>query len=268
MATEAQKVRAVEAFIDESGLSVNGRPLLIYATVLPHDQVGALSGLVKIKQEFSLGPETEIKWTLKHADRPEKEKIKGAAISVVARHCTCLLSVTEGDDKDRAFVVALRQLEAIARAYDYRLVGVNYDHDTFRTRAVVRAELEGWKGVTCTGLASHDSRFSMGIQLADMLAGVFRYMTSCAFGAPTKVVRVFDEGFEDHFEIRLDQLFHQILRYSVPGDAPPIRDGEEMTTEHLIVNALGKGIVLEGNFSTEERDIFGSLSKFYVGCMH
>ena len=74
----------------------------------------------------------------------------------------------------------------------------------------MRAALEAWQGLTCTALASHDSERGMGIQLADMLAGVFRYMTSCAFGNPARTVRFFDEGRGDQVEMRLDEFFHVV----------------------------------------------------------
>lgn len=160
---------SVDAFIDESSVEVNGRKVMIYASVVPHALGEAIGALVEVKKTFGLPPTSELKWSVKGGDAKQKAEVKERVVEVLARNFTCMIAVTEGTDKDLGFASAIRQVGTIGKALGWKYVGIHHDHDTFRSKAYVHSALDSWDGVTCSALADHDSRYSLGIQLADML---------------------------------------------------------------------------------------------------
>lgn len=114
-----------------------------------------------------------------------------------------------------------------------------------------------------------DSRFSVGIQLADILAGTVRYMVETAFGKPARRIRVYDEGLQKQVEYGLDDFFRIMVRYNFWGEHPQYRhDEEEITAEHMTADAFDRGILVRGDFTDAELATFRELARFYRGCMH
>jgi hypothetical protein len=285
----------IDAFLDETWIEVNGRKAVIFATVIPHDLGDASASLAAIKRKHGLTPTSEVKWSQQTTLSPQvKADIKRDILRALTQHFSCLICVTEGMDKSRAFTNALRQVHDFARAgkdthhisssrapierpIDIH-VSIHHDDDAFQDRAPVFAELASWTDVTCSGIERANSAFSAGIQYADILAGTFSYVLRVGFGARAKVVT---EDYEDTGSAKwpLNALFHVMLRWSVWGDdllagvteedMQRLSDeGRSWPSEWFFTKCMGKGVRVHGSFSNSEMAIFEQTATYYRGCMH
>lgn len=259
----------LDIYIDESQISINEAPVLIYGVVIPTDFEQSIKELLAIKQSYGLGKDVEVKWTLKHPDRQIKAEAKRELLYSLAGGFSCLLSITKGDDKDAAFINTLRQVTQYARHEGRSFLNIYYDADSFKSINKVRVEIDSWEDLHCVTLARLDSKYSIGIQFADILAGTFRYILSAAFGGSPKILREYDEMFEDYIEFMLDEQFRLILRRSIWGFMPEAGpDEEDFGLEFQMKNCFGTGITVNGDFSEEELRVIRESSQFYMGCLH
>lgn len=257
----------LNVYIDESVLKIGANTAILYAMAMPRNLNASIRKLHAIRTKYSLDDSIEIKWTLKHSDIKKKAEIKQGVIEELADGFRCMISITQGDDKDRAFTNVLQQIQSHALRENVRYVNIYYDQDAFRSPSKIRKELNRWEGIRCTTLAQLDSFYSPPIQYADMLAGVFRYMINASLGRKTPTIKVYDEGLGD-IEFNLDEFFHVLFRYSMVGTSPMIDADTDFRDQDLILNAFGTGIVVHGEFSSDELEAIKGISQFYLGCMH
>jgi hypothetical protein len=211
----------------------------------------------------------EIRWRLVGVPPRLKPPTKEGALEVLARNFCCLVTLIGAADKDAAFESVLEHIRLYSTGHGVLFSNIYYDQDAFRSHSRVVATLTSWESVRCTALGRMDSRFSVGIQLANLLAGTFRYMVEAAFGKAAKLIRVYDEGLQRSVEYRLDEFFNILLRYSFWGEHPTCYpDKEEITIEHMTADAFNRGILVRGEFSDQELAVLHDLSRFYRGCMH
>lgn len=294
--TAAESISAsthMDAFLDESCIEINGRKLIVFGTVIPHDLSTAVASLASIKRQYGLSPTTEVKWASRIPLPPEaKAAIKQDTLEALAAHFACLICITEGIDRTVAFTNALRQVHDFAVAMSVRSAGepleqskmverhvsIHYDEDAFRDPAPVLAELSSWSDVMCSGLARASSAFTAGIQYADILAGTFSYILRVRFGKSGKRVSVPDD-FGEIDVCQLDDLMQVLLRWNVWGEVPPTKltaEEEQRLAEGYIpwreefytAKCLGKGVRVHGAVSVEEMTILDEAATYYRGCMH
>lgn len=260
----------IDVFMDETEFSLNGRPVLLFASVIPRSLKNAIAGMLRIRQEFALEPTVEIKWSLRGVNAKTKARVKERVLALLAREFLGMVTLTGGMDKDIAFVGALKQIHDYAEESSHRFVNIYHDSGSFRSRSSVQGEIDTWTSVRCTGLASMDSKYSVGVQFADILAGIFRYIITCGLGGPLKHLQYYDGGFDHYEEITLDALFQIYLRFSMWGTLPPLdeTDVNEYPRLDQVQDCFGTGVRIHGEFSEAERDTIAHLSKFYQGCLH
>ena len=265
-----KSIRILDVFIDESEININDKPSLIFGIVIPRDLNKVASDLVDMKKKYDLSAGFEIKWALRHPDPEKKIKIKDDMVGLLAENFLCMINITEGRDKDEAFINVLRQIEMFMQATKISNVNIHYDKDSFRDINKIKKHIDSWKDINCTALACMDSGYSVGIQFADMLAGVFRYMIKTRFSGPSKTVKYIDDGLTEEVDVELDQLFGLTLRWSMWGRMPNIdlENVKVILPEHQTQDCFGTGVIVNGNFNEEEVAKFKSLSLFYRGCMH
>jgi hypothetical protein len=262
-----QKSEMLDIYIDESHTAINGEPILVYSLVIPRNLEDSIRDWMEVKDRYNLAKEVELKWALKHSDPKLKAEVKDEMISRLASGFLCMVSITKGRDKDLAFVNALKQAAMYAQDQGKEYLNIFYDRDAFTSQQIVRAEINSWTDLHCTTLASLNSHYSVAIQFADILAGVFNYIINVAFGKPVKQIEISDETIEEPWEITLDQLFRTVLRYSMWG-CYPNQDDEDFGTVQEELNCFGTGIMVHGDFTDEEMKTFEELSWFYQGCLH
>lgn len=261
--------RMADFYVDETVLSVNGRRCLLYGIAIPSRLEDATSHVFDLKYQLGLDPSLEIRWRLVGIPPELKPPTKEGTLDALARHFSCLVSVVGTDDKDAAFQTVLDHIKLYSAEHGVLFANIFYDQDCFHTHSRVVSALVDWDSVRCTALGRMDSRFSVGIQLADILAGTFRYIVEAAFGKPARRIRVLDEGLQRQVEYGLDDFFGVMLRYNFWGEHPPYLPSEEDTTvEHMTADAFERGVLVRGEFTDAELATFHELARFYRGCMH
>ena len=262
----------LDVYIDESHLEINGRPVLLYAIVVPHNLEEAFAALAEAKARRGLLRGVEVKWALRGGSPEKKAAIKSDVLDILARHFLCFISLTSGSSKDEAFINALRQMRSYAIGFGYSYLNVFHDEGCFPSRKSIRAELDSWLDVQCTALASMDSGYSVPIQFADILAGTFRYILLSRFGTPAKSITLVDEETDEPVVMPLDALFHLALRHSIWGSMSDTPPEEEATAsrgiDSMFAHCFGTGVVANGAFSEQELATLREISTFYRGCMH
>ena len=264
--TEA-KNEMLDVYIDESYTIINSEPILIYSLVVPRDLEDCIRKWTEIKERFNLGKEVELKWSLRHSDPKLKAEVKDEMLSRLVDGFLGMVSITKSRDKNLAFTNALKQAAMYAQEQGKNYLNIFYDRDAFTHPQAIRAEIDSWTDLQCTTLASLDSHYSVAIQFADILAGVFNYIIGVAFGRPAKQIEISDEIRDEPWEIALDELFHISLRYCLWGRDPRQND-EDIDTIEPRLNCFGTGIMLHGDFTGKEIKIFEDLSLFYHTCLH
>jgi hypothetical protein len=260
--------RTLDCYVDETELTLNGRRVLIYGIAISKAGSNAVPDMLRIRERYGLGPEIEVKWSLKHPDRDVKAAVKEDAISSLASNFWCLVNLTPGTDRDAAFTSVLDQIRRFALARGAGTVSIYYDEGAFRDRKRVEAVLDSWDTVRCTMFARVHSKYSIPIQYADLLAGTFRYMMEARFHGRTLTVSVKDQDGSVIEEMELDNLFYAMLRYSMWGEDPVIpRDGP-IDLEMMTRDCFGTGVVANPGFTDAELEELRWLAKFYLGCMH
>lgn len=259
----------LSVYIDETDLQIGGRPAVLHAMAVPREIEAASRALQTIRVSYELPDLMEIRWRLEHSDRDTKSQVKESVLHCLVQHFDCMANITSGADRAIAFRNALRQVARYARSNQQARVAVYYDSGGFASDALIQAELEAWTDIRCIALGAMDSRWTVGIQYADMLAGVLRYMILCRFGQATKRLRVFDEGLGQWLEIRLDAMLRLIMRTSLV--AAPIHldpQAESYTMDDLTRDSFGTGLVADGPFTEAELSVLRAFARFYMGCTH
>lgn len=260
----------IDVYIDDSQVDIQSRRCLVYASVIPRNLEESIRRLAAIKTQFGLPVHTEVKWALPSLEATAKAALKDRVLECLVRDFQCLVAITEGDNKNLAFVNALRQIAAFMKATGYSYASIYCDVGSVQSKAVVDRELKAWNGIACTGFGVLDSQFAVGIQFADMLAGAFQYMVRATFEGRSRMTRYYDEGYEQEIELPLDHYFRLLLRHSFWGDVPEyteqLADADFMAA--MSANCLGKGITLHGAFADNEIAVIQELATFYRGCMH
>jgi hypothetical protein len=262
----------LNAYIDETHLEINGRPVLLYGIVVPHNLEEAVEALAEAKARHGLARNLEVKWALRDGTPEKKAAIKSDVLHVLSQQFLCFISLTSGANKDNAFVNALRQVRSYMIGSGYIYLNVFHDEDCFQSRKLIRAELDSWSDVQCTSLASMDSSYSVPIQFADILAGTFRYIIRASFGATARTVTLVEEGYDEPVVLPLDALFRLALRYSIWGSMADTYTEEEESVsagiDAMFAHCFGTGVVATGVFSDQERSVLREVSTFYRGCIH
>jgi hypothetical protein len=178
--------------------------------------------------------------------------------------------VTEGTNKNAAFLNCLRQIADYARDRHVPTVQIHYDEGAFSDRAMMTSETASWNDVVCSSLVPEQSHVSLPVQFADMIAGTCRYRLARHFGTPAKVVSSYDENIEDDVVLSLDEMFRIILRYTMWGGTPVKPwDGEgDFDPLYATYDYFGRGIRAHGDFTEEELEALRCISVHYLGCMH
>ena len=262
----SQPPQLLDAFVDETAFALNGRPVLIYGTVVTPSLPAAIKAEEQIRTQYRLPKDLEIKWALQHHDPGLKATVKQELLGSLSKHFRWLVTIHSGADKDAAFLGALQQIQAYALAMSVPHVNVSFDEGTFRTRALVEAALADWEGVRCTNFARATSKHSVGLEYADMLAGAFGYMVQTLFTGRSTVARAPADGHGYFEDWNVDAIIGVMLRWSSWGVQPEWGPDGPTSDEDMIRDCLGRGVVLEGEFSEEERVRLRRLTQFWLGC--
>ena len=260
----------INVYIDESELTKDGQKIWIFGITITKDLENAIGKLLELKSNLGLNKEIEIKWRMNHPNAELKSKVKGETLLALSEEFECLVSITKNADKNIAFINVLDQLENYARKNNYQFLNIHFDENCFNNKKMVEKKLESFNGVQCTTFASLNSKYSIGIQYADILAGSFKYIFESAFTGNSKIVEVFQDGIDENIEINLDEFFRETLRYNIWGETKETNTNydEPYWGSIPIKDCYNKGIVFNGNFTNEEIGIFKNACQFYMGCLH
>jgi|GEM_PF-2310120 len=260
--------RVLEAYIDETEFLQGGHKRLICGAVIPHDLPAALDGLTNLKAAFGLSPDLEVKWSSRGGDPDVKAALKEEAISLVGRLFTGLFVVWASSEKDEAFL----RLASLVRSYAARgqvpYVHLLHDHDAFRSRQRVVANLASWEPPCCTLLADVESRLSLPMQFADLAVGAFGYLVRSRIGLVSPRTTIFEWRPGHTEELPLDQVFGVLLRWMIPGKTPALDpEAERYLPESFVKSCIGAGVIVDDRFDNEAKTSIARAATFYVGCM-
>jgi hypothetical protein len=245
---------------------LNGRQVLVYGTVVTSALPAAIKEEEEIRTQYRLPKDLEIKWALQHHDPGLKATVKQELLGSLSKHFRWLVTIHGGADKDQAFLKSLEQIRCYAESSGSTHINIYYDEGTFRTRGPVDVAIAGWRGVRCTNFARATSKYSIGLEYADMLAGAFGYMVQAHFTGRSTVARPPADGHGYFEDWNVDAIIGVMLRWSSWGTQPQWGPDGPTSDDDMVRDCLGRGVILEGDFTDEERERLKHCTRFWLGC--
>jgi hypothetical protein len=258
----------LEAYVDESVLSIGPSKCLVYGAAIPHDLPAALDALTDVRARYGLPPDMEIKWSSKGGDPEIKAALKEEVITIVGRAFTCLFVIHADTDKDAAFLKLADLVHRYAEEEKASFIHLLYDHDAISRPAAISPSLSLWTSPQCTLFADVYSALSMPMQFADLAVGAFTYLVRSSLGLTSQKRTVF-EWERGHVEpLLLEQVFGILLRHTIPGSMPDLDfDAPSVPIETFIKRCVGRGVLVDSRLPSQVIERVSEASTFYVGCM-
>lgn len=255
-------------YIDESWLNLEGKKHLILGGITTQDTCETALKVVKLKEIFGLGPFDEVKWNMKSLTQEQRNKLSVGIIGILTADCTALISIVEGEDRQKASEVMglqvfdfcnQRHIPAFILYLDQGLVPkLEIFEEFLRTKLPI-----GSKFIGIQSLVSSKDQI---IQCCDIFVGLCRLAILHELNKINKIIRVYDEEFKEGIGWHLKDFILLSTRYLLWGKTS-LEEFERKGMPYK--RSMNLGFRLESTISKETQHILEEkIATVYMGCMH
>ncbi len=262
--------------IDDSEIQIEERPHTILAAIGVKDPSTVESALNKLKTEFGLTPEDEVKWNgMRPMPQQDREALSRELMDLL-HESVPLIVVSEGRDKLLAAERTAEQIAEYIGKHPYAMeshqcVELIFDEGIVRDRRKYLSCLRGLlpSPVASAKVRSVVSHHSGVAQLADVLAGFNRLATEIALGRTDKQIIIQDGG--PGYDVKTTLLSYILLslRWAMWGHVPPPPDPNNVTFDATwpFKRDGGLGFRIHSTVSPLTIEQIYDSRVVYMGCM-
>lgn len=212
----------------------------------------------------------EFKSSARMSERPEQVCLRSELLRVLQSYRVGVL-VIPFEERESLGQEALLGLDQIRRANDIfkgRRVVASFDRGVFRSADQCRDLSGRLKVDSCEILAEQDSRFTKGIQLADLVAHTAATMLLEKLGLVTKRVKAGENsGYLPDTEFKLGFELWTSIRWQFLHGGPVA--GHEEDVAYPLVRVRGYGLRIAESCPQSLRQAAESrFAECYLGCIH
>lgn len=266
----------MEFAFDDSQITIGDIPHTIIAGIGVHDPIAMSHALAKLKLQFGLSSEEEVKWNGMKLEQREREALSQELL-VLLNEGASVVTIREGLDRQVAAQDMTYQLADYFASHQYQLerspgLSMVFDEGIISDRGRYDRFLRGSfsSPVSEATFESVESHTNALVQLADVLAGFNRLLTEISLGRPDKELEIMDDGLGMPIKMNLHGYICLSQRWNVWGEVPPPPDPQNVAFDGRwpFKHVGGHGLRINSSIPAHlVKQIYDSRI-VYMGCMH
>jgi len=252
-------------YVDETSLEIEGKPHVLVAAISFSEPQVAVARILKVREDFKIPLSVEIKWNQQELPADLRYQISDRMLYAAAATAGGLVSLCEGNDKQKAAEMMLRQIADHSRSPFCLYLDVNLCPDIKKLWQYAQSNLVG-PGICATLQETESSRDQL-MQCVDVFAGLYKTAIDHTLRGIAKRRTYYDPVFSEELEDTVSGHIFLATRYLLPGTV-------DCTAEDLIAGKLpfkdswGSGFRIESSISQATTELLRKMVVSYVGCMH
>jgi hypothetical protein len=205
---------------------------------------------------------------MKGLNQEQRIKLSDGIIHILTTDCSGLISIVEGEDRQRAAEVFGLQVFDFCAQHNIPAFILYMDQEMVSREKIFRDFLKTRlpEGPECIGLQSLVSSSEQIIQCCDIFLGLYRLVMLHELKGTKTIIQVYDELLKAEIDWFLPEYIIIYTRYLLWGNTS-LEEFEK--TGFPYKKAMGLGFRLKSTISEETKHLLEEkIATVYMGCMH